>query len=64
MAERCQPRWPAVVGIWAVVGCEYPSDNILVEVQAERQVDLLGDPGAAISRVASLHRHNGSDNFR
>ena len=63
MAERCQPRWPAVVGIWAVVGCEYPSDNILVEVQAERQVDLLGDAGTAISWIAPFHRNDGINDF-
>ena len=51
-------------GIWLIVDSKYASDGVLVEVQAERQVDLLGYARATISRVASLHRHNGSDNFR
>ena len=42
---------------------EYPANSVFIQVQSERQVDLLGDAGAAESRIALLHLYDGFDDF-
>jgi hypothetical protein len=42
---------------------EYPANTVFVQVQSERQVDLLSNAGAAVSRVAPFHLDNGIDDF-
>ena len=39
------------------------ADNILIQVQSERQIDLLGNAWAAVSRIALLHLDDGFDYF-
>ena len=63
MSESSQPGWPRVTGFWFVVDGEYASDNVLVDIEPESQVDLLSDTGAAVPWVALFHLHNGADDF-
>ena len=50
-------------GVWAVVGGEYSSDNILVEFQIEYQVDLLCDPGTSETGITPLHLDDSINDF-
>ena len=52
-----------VARIWFVMNREYTTNSVLIQVQSERQVDLLGNAGAAVSRVALLHFHDGINDF-
>ena len=45
--------------IWFVMRREYASNDVLIQVQSECQIELLGDTRAAISRVALFHFHDG-----
>ena len=38
---------------------QYAPDGVFIQVKPERQVDLLGDAGTSISRVALLHFYDG-----
>ncbi len=42
---------------------ENPAYNILVEFQTKGEVDLLGNAGAAVSRVAPFHLDDGINDF-
>jgi len=63
MSESSQPGWPRVTGFWFVVDGEYASDNVLVDIEPESQVDLLSDTGAAVPWVALFHLHNGAESL-
>jgi hypothetical protein len=48
MADKRQPgRAVTGIGSWSIVLFKYASDHILIDVDAERFVDLLRDPRAA-----------------
>ena len=42
---------------------EYPANSVLIQVQSERQVDLLGNAGTTVSWIALLHLYDGIDDF-
>ena len=63
MAEGSQPGRSAVVRIWFVMSREYTTDSVLIQIQSERQVDLLGDARATVSRITSFHLNDGSNDF-
>ena len=52
-----------VARVWFVVNREYASNSVFIQVQSERQVDLLGDAGTAISWIAPFHRNDGINDF-
>jgi hypothetical protein len=45
------------------VGGENSAYNIFVEIQANGQVDLLGDAGTTVSRITAFHLDNGIDDI-
>jgi hypothetical protein len=49
--------------IWAILLREYSSDDVLVEIQTQGQVNLLSGPGAAKTRVQPFHLDYGVDDF-
>jgi len=52
-----------IARIWFEVRGKNSTNNILVEIQVEGQVDLLGDAWTAKTRVTLLYFHDGFDNF-
>ena len=52
-----------VARIWFVMNREYPANSVFIQVQSERQVDLLGDAGTAISWIAPFHLNDGINDF-
>ena len=52
-----------VARIWFVMHREYLANGVLIKGHTERQVDLLGNAGAAVSWIALLHFHDGIDDF-
>jgi hypothetical protein len=40
---------------------QHTADNILVDLDAESQRDLLSNAGTAPTRIPSFHRHDGVD---
>ena len=63
MAERCQPGWSIVAGIWPIVDSKNTPDIILIQIEPECQIDLLSNSRATISRVPLLHLDDGFDDF-
>ena len=56
--EEGQPRGSTIIRRWAVVLSEHASDNVFIDVDAERFVDLLRDPGAAKLSITLLQFNN------
>lgn len=63
MTQSSQPRRAMVSRSWFVMRRKYASNDILIQVQSECQIDLLGNTRAAISRVALFHFYDGVDYF-
>ena len=63
MTERGQPGRPGFSSIGAVVFGQNAPDHISVNVETERQVNLLRNPGTAESWIALPHGGNGIDQF-
>jgi hypothetical protein len=42
---------------------DYPTNSVFIQVQSERQVDLLSNAGTTVSWIALLHFHDGIDDF-
>jgi len=56
MADKRQPgRAVTGIGPWSIVLGKHASDHILIDVDAERFVDLLRDPRAAKPRVPRFY---------
>jgi len=64
MADKRQPG-RTVTGIrsWSVVLFKYASDNIFIDINSERFVDLLRDPGTAEPCVTPFQFDNGIYEF-
>ena len=63
MSESSQLGWSRVTGFWFVVDGEYASDNVLVDIEPESEVEMLSDSGTAVSGVAPLHFDDGVYHF-
>ena len=50
--------------IGPIIDCQNPPNDVLVDLDAEGFSQLLGDPGAAETRIALLKFNDGSDQFR
>ena len=53
VSREGQPRW-LTTRSWPVIGYEDTSDNIFINTSGKGTVDLLGDPWAAKTWVASF----------
>ncbi len=63
MAQEGQPRWTVTTRVTRVVRCQYSPNDILVDNDAELNVDLLRDARATESGVASFQLDSGIDEF-
>jgi len=63
MSECSQPGRPALTGIWFVVDSQCTPDGVLIQVEAESEIDLLCDSRAALSGITLLHFNDGFDDF-
>ena len=57
-----------VAGIWFEMNRELPANYVLIQIQSERQIDLLSDTGTAVSWVAwygipAFHLYNCINDF-
>ena len=55
MTDKGKPRWPSGPGFRPEVCCQNPAHDVLVDVDAEGQRDLLGDALAAPSTITPFH---------
>ena len=59
MADKRQPgRAVTGIGPWSIVLGKHASNHILIDVDAERFVDLLRDPGAAKPGITLFQFNN------
>ena len=52
-----------VAGIWFEMNREHPANYVLIQIQSERQIDLLSDTGTAVSWITSFHFDNCINDF-
>jgi hypothetical protein len=63
MAQKRKPRRPTVPPVWAIVLGQNTPDYVLIDFQAERFDQVLGNPGASKASVAALKLADGVDQF-
>ena len=63
VTEGCEPRRPTVTGIWFVVNRQNMTNGVFVQVQSERQIDLLRYSRAAVARIELFHFYDRFDDF-
>ena len=63
MSNSCQPQWSTVVRIWFVMNREYTTDSVLIQIQSERQIDLLRYARGAAAGITLFHFYDGFDDF-
>src|SRR5215813_10078508 len=62
MAEKCQPRW-AGIRVRPVVKAQDSANDVLIDLDAKSQSNLLGDSRIAPAGIPPFHLHNSSDEF-
>src|SRR6516165_5257355 len=63
LTEKGQPRRTARSGLWPVMFSKNPSHDVLVDVHAEGQRNLLGNSRTTPGRVTPFHFNDGIDQF-
>src|SRR6516165_9462812 len=63
LTEKGQPRRTARSGLWPVMFSKNPPHDVLVDVHAEGQRNLLGNSRTTPAWVTSFHFHDGIDQF-
>ena len=63
VAEKRKPGWTAQIRFRPVMNRKDTANNILVDLDAESQRDLLGDAGTTPDGIAPFHCDDGVDEF-